>query len=201
MHSDPNEDERSLIEQCLAGNIRAWDRFLETHHKTIASIASWRKWGFDQAEREDVVQDILEGVIKSLPRFEFRARVSTFVYRVSVTSCIAALRKRAARKKRFDLRRSLSDLPNNDWEDKNDQVEINSIKNPEKLLLQRESISAMQRALAHVGESCKQLIGFRYFDELSFAEIAEATGVKENTLVVRLKRCLARLLEFMQRET
>ena len=201
MHSDSDEDERSLIQQCLAGDKRSWDRFFETHHKTIFSIACWRKWGFDQAERDDVVQDILEGVIKSLPRFEFKARVSTFVYRISVSSCIAALRKRTSRKKRFDPGRNAADPPNEDWEDKNDQVEINSIKNPEKLLLQRESISCVQRALANAGDSCKELIGFRYFDELSFAEIAEATGVKENTLVVRLKRCLARLLEFMQRET
>ncbi len=146
MHSDPDEDERSLINQCLSGNKRAWDRFFEMHHKTISSIAAWRKWGFDHAERDDVVQDILEGVIKSLPKFEFRARVSTFVYRISVSSCIAALRKRTARKKRFDPGRPASDPPNDDWEDKNDQLEINSIKNPEKLLLQRESISSVQRA-------------------------------------------------------
>jgi predicted DNA-binding protein YlxM (UPF0122 family) len=42
------------------------------------------------------------------------------------------------------------------------------------------------------------LIEARYFSDISFQEMAKRRGVKANTLVVQLKRCLVRLLGFLK---
>jgi|WetSurMetagenome_2_1015567.scaffolds.fasta_scaffold147130_2 RNA polymerase sigma-70 factor, ECF subfamily len=190
--------ERLLVQQCLAGDQRAWGLFFDSHYRMISSIAAWKKWGFDHAEREDVTQEILEGVVKSLRSFEFKSRVSTFVYRIAVSSCIATLRKRTAGKRRAES----GCVPLEMWDGEASSEAAGEcstpLANPEKLLMQRESISAVRQALALLGQACQDLIHLRYFDELSFSDIAAQTGTKENTLVVRLRRCLTRLLEHLQ---
>jgi RNA polymerase sigma factor (sigma-70 family) len=72
--------------------------------------------------------------------------------------------------------------------------------NPEDLLIRSETIQRVGKALARLNERCRELVRDRYFSELSFLEIAEKTGIKENSLVVQLKRCLVRLLGILEGE-
>ena len=199
MHALPEDAEKSLVKRCIAGDRNAWDTVFEAHFPTISSIASWRKWGFDRAEIEDVRQDIIEAVIKSLRTFEFRSRLSTFIYRISVSSCIAHLRRRSAVKRGGGGTLVVPMEEGRDCCDNSAFVDGLSItKNPEKLLIDQEGLRAMRGALAQLDERCRELIRFRYYEELSFREIAAMTGSKENTLVVMLKRCLIRLLNSVQ---
>jgi RNA polymerase sigma-70 factor, ECF subfamily len=198
MESSTDPTERLLVQRCLAGDKRAWDVFFDSHYRMISSIVAWKKWGFDHAEREDVTQDALEGVVKSLRSFEFKARVSTFVYRIAVSSCIAALRKRTAGKRRAESGCVSLEGWNGDAESEVAGEFCVPITNPEKLLIHEESVSAVKKALSQLGQVCRDLIQLRYFEELSFSDIAEKTSTKENTLVVRLRRCLTRLLEHLQ---
>ncbi|MBI5568369.1 MAG: sigma-70 family RNA polymerase sigma factor [Desulfomonile tiedjei] len=196
MHAIPEDAEKSLVKRCLAGERDAWDTLFEAHFPTISSIAAWKKWGFDRADIEDVRQDILEAVIRSLKTFEFRSRLSTFIYRISVSSCIAHLRRKTATKRGGGGAITLSMECGEERAGNNAIFDGLSItKNPEKLLIDQEGLRAMRGALARLDERCRELIRFRYYEELSFSEIAAMTGTKENTLVVMLRRCLLRLLD------
>lgn len=192
------KEEESLVGRCLAGDAPAWESFLNSNYRTIWSIVSWRKWGFDAAEKEDVTQDVLEELIKSLGNFEFRARINTFVYRISVTTCIAHLRRKTALKRGANSRHLSIDPVTAEGDDLEIHTQGNPFGNPEELLLKRESLARMKQALAHLEAKCRDLIRFRYFKELSFRDIADKTGVKENTLVVNLRRCLLRLFDLLQ---
>lgn len=193
-----DSEERSLVERCLAGEKHAWDEFFSAHYRTIASVVGSRRWGFDRSEVEDVIQDVLEAVIKSLKRFEFRSRVNTFVYKISVSTCIARLRKKTAVKRGGGSAEVHLDLSNTRLESDTVQDHAGCTGNPEELLLRQENIFTVGQALAKLGERCKELVRYRYFNELSFQEIAARTGLKENSLVVQMKRCLLRLFGYLQ---
>lgn len=198
MHLEHETEEKSLVGRCLAGDGPAWEAFLNGHYRTIRSIVSWRKWGFDAAEREDVTQDVLEALIRSLGNFEFKSRVNTFVYRISISTCIARLRKKTALKRGADSRHISIDPVTGDGDNPEIHACGNPVGTPEELLLRMESLSLVKQALARLEAKCRELIRFRYFKELSFREIAGKTGVKENTLVVNLRRCLLRLFDLLQ---
>jgi len=51
----------------------------------------------------------------------------------------------------------------------------------------------LREALQRVTEACRRLISLRYFDGLSYKEMACQTGEKEATLRVKLHRCLSSL--------
>lgn len=191
-------DERALVGRCLAGEGQAWESFLSGYYRTIWSIVSWRKWGFDSAEKEDVTQDVLEALIRSLGNFEFKARVNTFVYRISISTCIAHLRKKTALKRGAASRHLPIDPISSECDDPEIHIHGNPCRNPEELLQRRESLIQIKQALARLEEKCRELVDSRYLKELSFREIADMTGVKENTLVVNLRRCLLRLFDLLQ---
>ncbi len=60
------DSEKTLVGRCLAGEQRAWEEVCQCYNSTIANIASWEKWRFDQHELEDVTQDIMLEIVTSL---------------------------------------------------------------------------------------------------------------------------------------
>ena len=53
-------------------------------------------------------------------------------------------------------------------------------------------------ALEQVSEDHKQILLLRYYDDLSYAEIADVLQVKLGTVMSRLSRARMRLMEVMQ---
>jgi len=56
----------------------------------------------DDDARKDVYQEILINIWQNLPRFEGRSEISTWVYRISVNTCLGFLRSERRRKKIFE---------------------------------------------------------------------------------------------------
>ncbi len=200
MRSNPEEQDRILVQRCLSRDEEAWNELFSLHANTISFIGSWRKWGFRQDELEDVKQDIMQEIVRSLEAFAFRSTLRTFVYKVSVNTCIARLRKKTARKRiPYGDCVSLDTIGIAEDED-SVQIQTSPLKNQEEMVSERETISLLRHALASLGDRCRGLIRLRYWNDLSFREIAVIMETKENTLVVQLKRCLARLLNSFHKE-
>jgi RNA polymerase sigma-70 factor (ECF subfamily) len=184
----------------LTGERQAWDELFEDHCGAIRAVAAWKKWGFDPLEAEDVCQNIMEAVIKSLKSFEFKSRLSTFIYKIAVSTCVAQLRNKTARKRGSGFSHLSLDTAEAECVAEPCHAFGSRFKDQEQLLLDREMLQSLIAALAKLGEPCKELIQSRYFNEVSFREISQKTGVKENTLVVQMKRCLVRLSNYLQAE-
>jgi RNA polymerase sigma-70 factor (ECF subfamily) len=194
MRSSTEEHDRILVQRCLASDEEAWNELFSTHANTISFVGSWRKWGFRPDEVEDVKQDIMHEIVRSLDGFAFRSSLRTFVYKISVNTCIARLRKRTALKRIPDGDCVSLDTIGVANDEDSVRIQTSRLKNQEEILSERETISLLRHSLASLGEGCRRLIRLRYWSELSFREIARILEAKENTLVVQLKRCLARLL-------
>jgi len=197
---DSNDNDRILLNRCLTGDPEAWEEFCQCYYSTIASIASWRRWRFESQDLEDVTQDILTELIRSLKTFEFKSDFRTFVYKIAVRTCIARLRKKTTLKRSCHSITVPVDSIESGTEAAWGHICIEIAKNQEELLLEKETIHRVKKALLHLEEYCKDLIKQRYFAEIPFHEIARKTGVKTNTLVIQLKRCLIRLLGILNEE-
>jgi RNA polymerase sigma-70 factor (ECF subfamily) len=77
------------------GDRRALDRLLRLHHDRIAALCS-RLCG-NQADAADATQEALIALVRGLPRFDGRARFSTWAYRVATNACLDELRRRGRR--------------------------------------------------------------------------------------------------------
>ena len=116
-------------------------------------------------DREDLFQEIVFQLWKSAPTFENRAKFSTWMYKVALSTAIAAYRKKSPAIK------YLPDLP----------------ERPEAPRETDEQIVQLFDAVKQLNDSDKALIVL-YLEDLSYKEIAEITGITENNVGVRLKR-------------
>lgn len=190
--------ERLLVARCLTGDQAAWEAFVDAHYCAIVSVVSWKKWRFDTQEIEDVTQEVMAEIVKALKTFEFKSNLGTFVYRIAVNTCGGNLRKKTAIKRRLYSAQVALDPIESGADRQRMEICVNPGRNQEEALLEQEELFSLKKALFKLDEQCKNLIRQRYFSDSSFEEISRRTGIKTNTLVVQLKRCLARLLTVLK---
>jgi RNA polymerase sigma factor (sigma-70 family) len=88
---EPRDDE-TLLEECRAGNVAAFEHLYEMHGARMKSIAANLLGNL--ADAEDAVQDCFLKVYRGAASFRGASRLSTWIYRVLVNSCYDMLRKR-----------------------------------------------------------------------------------------------------------
>jgi RNA polymerase sigma factor (sigma-70 family) len=116
-------------------------------------------------DREDLFQEIVFQLWKSVSTYDGRSQFSTWMYRVALSTAIAVYRKK---KPGIQYTAELPDSAE-EKEQENEQQE---------LLLQ---------AIKRLNDADKALI-LLYLEDLSYKEIAEITGITENNVGVRMKR-------------
>lgn len=123
-------------------------------------------------DREDLFQEIVFQLWKSYPNYKGEAKISTWMYRIALNTAIASFRKKTT-----TINYS-SELPDFAEEQQSDEVE-----------LRQERLFAVLKVL---NDSEKALIAL-YFEELSYQQIAEITGINENYVGVKLNRIKAKM--------
>jgi RNA polymerase sigma-70 factor, ECF subfamily len=83
----------SLLGRCVAGDRTAWRELHRTLHPAVAAFL--RQMGVGPEDVEDVCQDVFLQVARYLPRFEQRAQLKTWVYKICASQAARLRRKRA----------------------------------------------------------------------------------------------------------
>ncbi len=192
--------EKILVRRCLAGEQSAWEEICQCYNKTIANIASRKKWRFDPHELEDVTQDIMTEVIASLKKFEFKSDLRTFIYRIALNTCIGRLKRKLTLKRNGQSAMVPIDPIESGTGEYCGHICTDRSKNQEEVLLEKEMLHCILRALLRTDNHCKELIMQRYFAEVPFHEIARETGKKTNTLAMQLRRYLIRFQNILKEE-
>jgi RNA polymerase sigma factor (sigma-70 family) len=196
MTGHDEQDEKRLVSECLAGNQTAWEKLVSAQYRVITSVVRNRKWGFDRREQEDVVQDVLRELVTSLDGHDFQSSLGAFIRTIAMRQCTALLRHKKAIKRTTD-RDCLPIYPvGGDHEDAVVHHPVGGDPDPETALLVREDLGMLKRALAALDVQCKKLIRMRFFEDLSFPEMADALDLKCNTVAVQVGRCVKKLRPF-----
>ncbi len=91
MHALATTD--SLLGRCVAGDGSAWRELHRTLHPVVAAFL--RQMGVGPEDVEDVCQDVFLQIARYLPRFEQRAELKTWIYKICVSQAARLRRKRA----------------------------------------------------------------------------------------------------------
>src|SRR5688500_4405303 len=93
--ADGRAAEAALVVAAQGGDRAALDRLLRTHHDRLAALCH-RLCG-NPTDAADATQEALIAIVRGLPRFDGRARFSTWAYRVATNACLDELRRRSRR--------------------------------------------------------------------------------------------------------
>jgi len=182
--------EGSLVQRAQAGEEAAFREIVERYQSKVFSIIH----GIvrQRNDVEDIAQQVFAKVFLSLRNFDFRSSLITWIYKITVNECFDYLRKRKVRKLVYE-----SDMS----EDEVRRVE-NSEPSVDRQVPMDESLASRDYAiklLTRVSEEERMLLVMKEVEGFSVEELAEKTGMNENTIKVKLFRARQKLVKAAQR--
>lgn len=186
-HDSANED-GILVKECLMGSRNAWDRFygqfLPLVHKIVRSQLRWQPNLF-----EDAIQNVFLALYTDLRSYDNRYPLSKFVWMVAQRVCIDEYRMVKAAKRDAET----VPVDHHDGRTPGYTMLRSQSYQQETQLIEREDVSLLREAFLRLGKKCSELLSLRYFEELSFQEIAGRLGANKKSLAVIAGRCIDEL--------
>ena len=156
----------------------AW---LDEHGSSVMKVA--RAYTLNSEECQDLAQEILLQAWLSLPKFEGKANVATWFYRVALNTAMNWQRK--------DKRRRTRQQPLLEV-----QVIAPAASDCIDQVQQRETVEQLNEAIHRLPKTDAALV-LLYLDEMSYREMAEVLGISESNVGVKLNRAKKALSELM----
>lgn len=131
------------------------------------------------ATLSDLYQEVVLNIWKSFPKFRRECKVSTWIYRISLNTCISFIRK----EKNIPEIVTLTQEADRTEEDDETQA----------------MLKQLYRMISRLGELEKSII-LLYLEEKSYEEIAEITGLTQTNVATKLSRIKDKLKKMNKEE-
>ena len=164
-----------LIERCLAGDQRAWDRIVTLHWRRVFNVAYKFVGRHDVAE--DLTQEIFLKIFRALGTFDRRANFQTWLISVSRNLCIDHYR--SVRKERELVDRNV---------DAEDVSPVSREPDAFTALERGDRRILLHRALKQLPDTLRTAVVMRDIQEQSYRDIARALDLPEGTVKSRINR-------------
>jgi RNA polymerase sigma-70 factor, ECF subfamily len=161
-----------------------FQRWLVEHGGTVVKVA--RAYTLTIEDRQDLIQEILLQVWRSLPQFQGRADPATWAYRVALNTALGWHRKERRRRSRQQSELDVGD------------VSVAGLDGAQHAV-QREAVERLYAAMRQLPKADAALI-LLYLDDLSYRQMADVLGISENNVGVKLNRAKKALRELMKGE-
>ena len=132
----------------------------------------------DDDDKKDLFQESLIQIWQSMPTFEEKSSLSTWMFRITLNVCLRLQSKQLKKRDRFR---------------KMDSISIDHIKEEEINHEEHERLIKLRSCIKKLNEADRAVIAL-YLEELPYSEISSITGLTENNIAVKLKRIKSKLL-------
>lgn len=189
----PDADERSLVAGLKAQDDAAFENLVRSHGGRLLQVA--RRF-VGEEEARDVVQEAFLAAFKAIHRFDGKARLSTWLHRIVVNSCLMRLRKKS-----HQMEQSIEPLLPTFLEDGHrDNVTSAWPDSPLDDLERHERRKFVRRGIQQLPSSYRSVILLRDIEGFSGKEAGDLLGITPNAVKVRLHRARQALREILDPE-
>ncbi len=179
--------EIALIEQCRRQNFEAFGKIVDAYQSRILGFV--RRMVSSSEEAEDITQEVFVRAYQGMARFDGRASLRTWLFRIAHNLCVDAARKRG----RTHQEVSLSDGPDEDGYDVPD-----SRWNPETITLDAELVQVVEAAVAGMSEKLRTILLLHDREELGYEELSQMLNIPIGTVKSRLFLARNQILKAIQ---
>ena len=189
------KEDLEWVHLAKTGDTRAYDCLVTKHRgKVYAMILNMVK---NDADAWDLSQEVFIKAWKALPKFESRARFSTWLFRITHNAVYDWMRKR-----RIETEGELNDeLFNAERIDPSATTAPKTSPRPDEALLQSEQRLEINNVLDKLSPQHKEVILLREVQGMNYKEIAEITENSIGTVMSRLFHARKKLQSLLSPES
>ncbi len=178
-HSPKALEDIALIEAALAGDGSAYTRLLNKYYDSIYYLLLRRV--YSEVEAEDLAMETFGKAFNNLSQYTTDFAFSTWLFKIASNNCIDYLRKKKA--KTFPIEAGV------------DQVDSENIPqvastgpNPEESIIREQKALMLLELIKKLKPRYARLVELRYYQELSYEEIAKELDLPLGTVKAQLFR-------------
>ena len=181
-------EDRALILRARGGDMRALEKLVYRYDEKVLSMAVSFVGNVDDAK--DVYQEVFIRVFKALPKFEFRSRFSTYLYRIVTNVCLTHRTKHG--KNRFV---SIEENAAEDTDSFQDRVSPVAPDQTDALAINNEFSARIRAAVGALSPRQRTVFVLRHHEGFKLREIAGIIECTEGAVKKYLFDATRRLRE------
>lgn len=188
--SDKGKKDLQLVEAAIAGQQSAYGELMDRYRDSIYYMMLKMVKNNDDAD--DLTIEAFGKAFNRLEQYSPSFAFSTWLFKIASNNCIDFIRKK---------RIQVSSLDKGFSSDNGEMIYIDAQSNtldPEETYIQDQKIKHMRLLVSKLKPRYRELVEKRYFEELSYEEIAEELNLPLGTVKAQLFRArdfLANLIE------
>ncbi|MCK5839894.1 MAG: sigma-70 family RNA polymerase sigma factor, partial [Bacteroidales bacterium] len=159
------KDDKRIIEEVLSGDTNAFGVLVERYQQSIFRMI-FRMTG-SRVEAEELTQNVFVKAYSNLTQFNPKYKFFSWLYRIAINESLNYLKSR----------KNISAI------DVNTSV---THENPEVILHKKERKEALQLAIMELSARERRLIVLKYYEEMTYEEISNVTGLSVKKVKSRL---------------
>ncbi len=174
-------EDSELVERAQEGDREAFQQLVERYQEKVYSIC-YSKLD-DKQDSYDVSQEVFIKVYRYLDSFNHESSFYTWLYRITVNTCIDYLRKQS-RISKVDYDDSIQ---TDDDVEGHDQLTPSTLGlDPDQAYNRKELREKMLEALKSLSDKHRTILNLREVEGLSYKEMAEVLDISKGTVMSRL---------------
>ena len=171
----------SLVREAVeSGNQKAYAQLMDNYRESLYMLMF--KMVNNPYDAEDLTIEAFGKAFRNLSQYTCDYAFSTWLFKIASNNCVDFLRKKRLHLLELDKGYSFDETGER-------SIELNDDKpNPEERLFDKEKTSEIRRLVNTLKPNYRKLIELRYFEELSYEEIAQRLDVPLGTVKAMLFR-------------
>jgi RNA polymerase sigma-70 factor (ECF subfamily) len=180
-----------LVQSAIAGNQKAYSLLLNRYRSSVYNHLLKMVRNPDDAE--DLTLEAFGKAFNKLSTYAPHFAFSTWLFKIAVNNCIDHIRK-----KRLHFLSIDQPLEPNGEKDFTGTIRT-SARNPEEEVIRSQKLQMVKRSINDLSHKYRLMIELRYYEELSYEEIANELEIPLGTVKAQLFRAKEMLFGIMQR--
>ena len=189
--SDKGKVDFALVEKARLGDQAAYASLMDRYRESIYYMMMKMVRNTDDAE--DLTIEAFGKAFNRLDLYSPTFAFSTWLYKIASNNCIDFIRK-----KRVKLTSMDTGYTNDQGESVRIDVRSNT-RDPEETIIHNQKVKHMRHLVSKLKPRYKELIEKRYFEELSYEEIADELNLPLGTVKAQLFRARDFLAQMMEK--
>ncbi|MEM9884659.1 MAG: sigma-70 family RNA polymerase sigma factor [Bacteroidota bacterium] len=185
------QNDFNLVQAAIAGNQRAYSELMDRYRNSV--FHTMLKMVHNKEDANDLTIEAFGKAFRKLSSYAPHYAFSTWLFRIAINNCIDHIRK-----KRLHVLSIDDPIDANSDQDYSANIRSNTL-NPEEQYENKQKIQMMRAVMGKLSEKYRLMIELRYFEELSYDEIATELSIPLGTVKAQLFRAKEMMYELLQK--